>query len=93
MIRSEDIDKATALARLPLTREERVALERDLTAVVAHVDALFAADVDDADPLERGPGVMPRTRPDQVQPVLGRAALAAGAGFDGALVRVPKVID
>jgi aspartyl/glutamyl-tRNA(Asn/Gln) amidotransferase C subunit len=93
VIKSDDVTKAAHLARLPLQESERQAIERDLVDIVAHVDQLFAADVDDAAPMERGPLVEPRTRPDEERAVLGRQALEGNVGFDGALVRVPKVIE
>jgi aspartyl/glutamyl-tRNA(Asn/Gln) amidotransferase C subunit len=93
VLKSDDVQKAAKLARLPLQDSERQAIERDLTDVVAHVDELFSADVDDAAPMERGPLVEPRLRPDEERDVLGRQALEGSVGFDGALVRVPKVIE
>lgn len=93
MIEPKDVDKAAQLARLALSDDERTGIVRDLVQIVKHVDELLAADADDAPPMERGPRVEPRTRADVERPVLGRAALEGNPGFDGALVRVPKVIE
>jgi aspartyl/glutamyl-tRNA(Asn/Gln) amidotransferase C subunit len=92
VITAKDVDNAAKLARLRLSDDERARMVAELEKIVAYVDELFAADVDDAAPLERAPGVEPRARVDEARAVLGRAALAGNPGFDGTLVKVPRVV-
>jgi aspartyl/glutamyl-tRNA(Asn/Gln) amidotransferase C subunit len=101
MITRDHVDAAARLARLKLSEAERERMIADLEKVVGYVDELFAADVsslegDDVEPMTHAPGVVPMSSPglrrDLPIAVLGRQALAGNPGFDGAVVRVPRVV-
>jgi aspartyl-tRNA(Asn)/glutamyl-tRNA(Gln) amidotransferase subunit C len=83
------------LARLELTEAEVPRLVRDLSRILAHVDALARADVAPAPATALGdPVPVSALRPDVPAPGLTRAeALANAPDQDGVFFRVPRVLE
>ena len=93
MITKDDVLRAAKLSRLALSDDEVKRLVVDLERVVSYVDEIMNVDVTGLEPMTHVHDVSTPRRPDVAGEVLGRRALEGSAGFDGALVRVPKVIE
>ncbi len=93
MITRDDVEKAARLSRLRLEPGELDALAHDLERVVGYVEQLMAVDVEGVEPMTQPFAEASPRRADEPRPVLGRAAVAGGPGYDDGLVKVPKVIE
>ena len=88
-----DVDKVAALSRLTLPPEERDAMKRELSAIVAFADQLQAIDTEGIEPSAHVLPVENVFREDAVLPSLARERLLANAPrqADG-YVQVPRVV-
>ncbi len=89
----EQIKKLAELSRLALTDEECTRMHHDLSQIVGYVERLSEVDVTGIEPMTHAVPVDLRLRPDQVQPMVGRKALAGSAGYEDGFVKVPKIIE
>ena len=98
----EDVRRVAELANLELTAEEEPRMQRDLNAILRHIDQLNKLDTSgipamaqvgemlDGTLLDRGEGL----RRDEVRPSLDRAeVMSAAPDTDGRFFKVPKVIE
>ena len=88
------ISRLEELTRLDLSEEEREALRRDLTGILAMVEKLRELDLDGVEPLVYVNEEQNRWRRDEVRGQVSRPeALRNAPDSDGKHFRVPKVID
>jgi aspartyl-tRNA(Asn)/glutamyl-tRNA(Gln) amidotransferase subunit C len=98
----DDVRRVAELANLELTAEEEPRMQRDLNAILGHIDQLNELDTSGVlamaqvsemlgDPvLNRGEAL----RVDEVRPSLDRAeVMSAAPETDGRFFKVPKVIE
>jgi aspartyl-tRNA(Asn)/glutamyl-tRNA(Gln) amidotransferase subunit C len=97
-----DVRRVAELANLELTPEEEPRMQRDLNAILGHIDQLNELDTSGIPPMaqvgEMLGGVADTTgtslRADVVLPSLDRAAVIKEAPeSDGRFFKVPKVIE
>ena len=92
----EEVRRIAVLARLDLTPEEEALFQEQLSAVLAHVEALSALDVTGVPPMTHAlaEGEEPRLRDDEVLPSLApELALAAAPAREGTCFKVPRIIE
>jgi aspartyl-tRNA(Asn)/glutamyl-tRNA(Gln) amidotransferase subunit C len=102
-VSEQDVERVAELASLALTNEEKVAMARDLNAVLGYFAQLNELDTTSVPPMtkvtdrwiENEPeAVAAELRPDEVAPSLSREKILASApDTDGVFFRVPKVIE
>jgi aspartyl-tRNA(Asn)/glutamyl-tRNA(Gln) amidotransferase subunit C len=98
----EDVRRVAELANLELTAEEEPRMQRDLNAILGHIDQLNELDTSGIPAmaqvgemlgstlLDRGEGL----RRDEVRPSLDRVeVMSAAPDTDGRFFKVPKVIE
>ncbi|MGA9775900.1 MAG: Asp-tRNA(Asn)/Glu-tRNA(Gln) amidotransferase subunit GatC [Candidatus Dormiibacterota bacterium] len=86
------VEHLSRLARLGLSPEELQTLLGQLTAIVAAVDKLQAADVSSVDPTAQVGGLYDVMRADEVAPSLeAEQALANAPRKEAGLLRVPAI--
>lgn len=91
----EQVRRVATLARLSLTPDEEARAAIELSAILAHVDALQALDVTGVPPTTHaGGGAGTSLRPDVVIPSLGaeQALAQAPAKSDGHFL-VPRILE
>jgi aspartyl-tRNA(Asn)/glutamyl-tRNA(Gln) amidotransferase subunit C len=94
-LRAEDVRKIAALARLELTGDEVDLFSRQLTDILAYVDALQKTNTTGVPPTSHPLGDAAMWREDTPRPSLDRNAVlthAPGAAASAGLFRVPKVL-
>ena len=102
----EDVRRVAELANLELTPEEEPRMQRDLNAILGHIQQLNQLDTTGipamaqvGDMLAAAQGHTPgdtgaTLRPDEVRPSTDRAAVMQSAPeTDGRFFKVPKVIE
>lgn len=98
----DDVRRVAELANLELTAEEEPRMQRDLNAILRHIEQLNELDTSGVPAMaqvgEMLGAVIETTgvalRADVVQPSLDRAAvMAAAPETDGRFFKVPKVIE
>ncbi len=90
----QQVRHVAALARLALTDEELVSLERDLQAILHHVDRLAEVDVSDTEPMNSPHGHCSRLHDDDPAPPLPVAeVLAMAPAVEDEFISVPRVLD
>jgi aspartyl-tRNA(Asn)/glutamyl-tRNA(Gln) amidotransferase subunit C len=83
-----------ALARLAVSDEELGSIERDLKAILHHVDRLRDVDVDGVEPLHSPHGHCSRLHDDVPAPPLSVTDVTDMApAREGDYIAVPKVLD
>ena len=88
-----DVDKVAVLSRLTLPPEERDAMKRELSAIVAFADQLQAIDTEGIEPSAHVLPVENVFREDVVLPSLARERLLANAPRQAeGYVQVPRVV-
>jgi len=94
MLSLEQISRLADLARLELAPGESAAMQQQLNAIFAMVDAMAAVDTTGVEPMSHPQEVMQRVREDGVTEGDQRAAFQAIAPqVEDGLYLVPKVIE
>lgn len=94
LLSHDEVRAIARLARLALTDDEVESLRGDLSAILAHMDALRALDTEGVPPMTHAVPMPLHVRDDRVEPslpvntVLGQAPEHAGGHF-----QVPHIID
>lgn len=89
----DDVTRVAALSRLALDEEGIEAARQDLGAILEHVAAIQALDVDDVEPMPRPQDVVNRLAEDEPGPLLDREVLLRLAPrTEGPFIAVPKVL-
>jgi aspartyl-tRNA(Asn)/glutamyl-tRNA(Gln) amidotransferase subunit C len=98
----EDVRRVAELANLELTAEEEPKMQRDLNAILDHIDQLNELDTSGVPAMAQvgemlGGALLDRgeaLRMDAVRPSLDRAeVMSAAPETDGRFFKVPKVIE
>jgi aspartyl-tRNA(Asn)/glutamyl-tRNA(Gln) amidotransferase subunit C len=98
----DDVRRVAELANLELTAEEEPRMQRDLNAILGHIDQLNELDTSGVPAIAQvsemlGDTVLDRgeaLRMDEVRPSLDRAeVMSAAPETDGRFFKVPKVIE
>jgi aspartyl-tRNA(Asn)/glutamyl-tRNA(Gln) amidotransferase subunit C len=99
----EDVRRVAELANLELTAEEVPRMQRDLNAILGHIDQLNELDTSGIPAMAQvgemlgGGTLLDREeglRTDEVRPSLDRAeVMSAAPDSDGRFFKVPKVIE
>jgi aspartyl-tRNA(Asn)/glutamyl-tRNA(Gln) amidotransferase subunit C len=100
-VTQRDVQYVANLANLELTDDERVRMEKDLNAILDHIDGLAVVDTANVEPMAQvmqiaSSATLPADvlRSDEARPSLPRdVALANAPQSDGVFFRVPKVIE
>ncbi len=88
-----DVDKVAVLSRLTIPPEEKDAMKRELSAIVAFADQLQAIDTEGVEPTAHVLPVRNVFREDEVRESTGRDLLLANAPSKaGGFVTVPRVV-
>jgi aspartyl-tRNA(Asn)/glutamyl-tRNA(Gln) amidotransferase subunit C len=98
----EDVRRVAELANLELTAEEEPRMQRDLNAILGHIDQLNELDTSGIPAMAQvgemlGGALLDygeALRRDEVRPSLDRAeVMSAAPDTDGRFFKVPKVIE
>ena len=98
----EDVRRVAELANLELTAEEEPRMQRDLNAILGHIDQLNELDTSGVPAMAQVGEMLGGTllargealRMDEVRPSLDRAeVMSAAPDTDGRFFKVPKVIE
>ena len=92
----EEVRRIAALARLRLSPEEERTFAVQLSAILAHVEALRELDVSQVEPMTHAlaAGEAPVLRPDEVHESLSPdEALANAPAREGTCFKVPRIIE
>lgn len=92
----EEVRRIAALARLRLSPEEERTFAVQLSAILAHVEALRELDVSQVEPMTHAlaAGETPVLRPDEVRESLSpEEALANAPAREGTCFKVPRIIE
>jgi aspartyl-tRNA(Asn)/glutamyl-tRNA(Gln) amidotransferase subunit C len=98
----EDVRRVAELANLELTAEEEPRMQRDLNAILGHIDQLNELDTSGVPAMAQvgemlGGAVLDHgqaLRRDEVWPSIDRAeVMSAAPDTDGRFFKVPKVIE
>lgn len=92
----EEVRRIAALARLRLSPVEERTFAVQLSAILAHVEALRELDVSQVEPMTHAlaAGEAPVLRPDEVQESLSpEEALANAPAREGTCFKVPRIIE
>ncbi len=94
MITPDQIARVAELARIELTPEEFAAMQHQLNAILAMVDAMQAVDTAGVEPMSHPQAMMQRLREDRVTEGDERESFQAIApAVEDGLYLVPKVIE
>ena len=94
MLSLEQIARLAELARLELSAAESAAMQQQLNAIFAMVDAMSAVDTEGVEPMSHPQEVSQRARADAVTETDRREAFQAIAPqVEDGLYLVPKVIE
>jgi aspartyl-tRNA(Asn)/glutamyl-tRNA(Gln) amidotransferase subunit C len=92
-VNREEVEAIALLARLELDDAELAAMQVDLTAILAHMDALAEVDTTGVEPMAQPISVSNVLRDDVAGPALPiEKVLQNAPETDGAFFQVPKVI-
>ena len=98
----DDVRRVAELANLELTAEEEPRMQRDLNAILGHIDQLNELDTSGVPALAQVSEILGDTildrgevlRVDEVRPSLDRTeVMSAAPETDGRFFKVPKVIE
>jgi aspartyl-tRNA(Asn)/glutamyl-tRNA(Gln) amidotransferase subunit C len=98
----DDVRRVAELANLELTAEEEPKMQRDLNAILGHIDQLNQLDTTGVPPMAQvgemlGVTLLSRgevLRMDEVRPSLDRSeVMSCAPETDGRFFKVPKVIE
>ncbi|NYF50453.1 Asp-tRNA(Asn)/Glu-tRNA(Gln) amidotransferase subunit GatC [Tunturiibacter gelidoferens] len=98
----DDVRRVAELANLELTAEEEPRMQRDLNAILGHIDQLNELDTSGVPAMAQVSEMLGDTlldrgealRMDEVRPSLDRAeVISAAPETDGRFFKVPKVIE
>ena len=94
MFSLDQIRRIAELARLELAEPELVAMQHELSAILALVDQMSAVDTEGVEPMSHPQAAMQRLRDDAVTEADQRAAFQAIAPqVEDGLYLVPQVIE
>jgi len=94
MLSLEQIARLAELARLELSAAESAAMQQQLNAIFAMVDAMSAVDTEGVEPMSHPQEVVQRARADAVTEADHREAFQAVAPqVEDGFYLVPKVIE
>ena len=94
MIDDKDVQHVARLARLALSDEELARMRTELSAILAHIDALKAIDVDGVEPTSHAVPLVNVMRDDELRDCLPPAETLANApDRAGEFFRVPRIIE
>jgi aspartyl-tRNA(Asn)/glutamyl-tRNA(Gln) amidotransferase subunit C len=94
MFSLDQIRRIADLARLELAEPELVAMQHELSAILALVDQMSAVDTEGVEPMSHPQAAMQRLRDDAVTETDRRAAFQAIAPqVEDGLYLVPQVIE
>jgi len=94
MLSLEQIARLADLARLELTPAESAAMQQELNAILAVVDAMSAVDTSGVEPMSHPQEVMQRLRDDgATEPDLRERFQSVAPQVEDGLYLVPKVIE
>ena len=89
----KDVEYVAKLARLELSEEEKVVLQRELDKIVEHIDQLNEVDTENVPVTSHVIPLQKALREDKVLPSLpADQALANAPKSEGGFFRVPRVI-
>jgi aspartyl-tRNA(Asn)/glutamyl-tRNA(Gln) amidotransferase subunit C len=89
----DDVARVATLSRLALDEDGLEAARRDLSAILGHVAAIQALDVEHVEPMPRPQDVVNRLAEDEPGPLLDREVLLRMAPrTEGPFIAVPKVL-
>ena len=98
----DDVRRVAELANLELTAAEEPRMQRDLSAILGHIDQLNELDTTGVPPMAQVGEMLGGTllgrgealRMDEVRPSLDRSeVMSAAPETDGRFFKVPKVIE
>ncbi|MDP7069968.1 MAG: Asp-tRNA(Asn)/Glu-tRNA(Gln) amidotransferase subunit GatC [Phycisphaerales bacterium] len=90
----QQVRHVAALARLRLTDEALIGLERDLQAILRHVDLLAEVDVTGVEPMTSPHGHCSRLHTDEpTDPLPASEVLGIAPSTEGDFISVPRVLD
>jgi aspartyl-tRNA(Asn)/glutamyl-tRNA(Gln) amidotransferase subunit C len=94
MISREDVEHVARLARLALTPEELERMREQLSAILAHIDALKAVDTTGVEPTSHAVPQFNVMRDDEPRPCFPRDVMLENApDRAGEFFRVPRIIE
>ena len=94
MISPEQVARIAELARIELTRDELAAMQHQLNAILAMVDAMQAVDTEAVEPMSHPQAMMQRLRDDlAIEPDRRADYQAIAPATEDGLYLVPKVIE
>ncbi len=89
----DDVTQIAHLARLALSDAEIEGLRTELSAILTHMDALGAVDVDGVEPMTHPVPIEHPLRPDHIEPSLeAEIALAGSHAHTDGCFQVPHII-
>jgi aspartyl-tRNA(Asn)/glutamyl-tRNA(Gln) amidotransferase subunit C len=89
-----DVQKLARLARLELAEGEAASLRADLSRIVGYVRQLEELDTEGIEPLTHAVPMDQRRRKDEAaEHLVGRRGVCGSAGYDGGLVRLPRIVE
>ena len=93
-ITEKDIEHVANLARLNLTKEEKLKMTEELAAIIDFADKLNELDTNGVEPTAHVLPISNVFRKDEVKPSLDRDLIVANApSVEDGCVRVPKVVE
>jgi aspartyl-tRNA(Asn)/glutamyl-tRNA(Gln) amidotransferase subunit C len=88
------VDHVARLARLDLSEDERVRMQRELSVILDHAERIQALDLDDLEPTSHPVPLKNMMRPDEVTPSLSQEeALSNAPASEDGRFRVPRIIE
>ena len=94
MIDDKDVQHVARLARLALSNDELARMRTELSAILAHIDALKAIDVEGVEPTSHAVPLVNVMRDDELRDCLpANEALANAPDRAGEFFRVPRIIE
>jgi aspartyl-tRNA(Asn)/glutamyl-tRNA(Gln) amidotransferase subunit C len=89
----DNIQSLGRLARLSLTDDEVSSMQKTLNEIVVYVESLQKVGIDGVEPMTHAVPMELALREDVARPGVGREGLSGSAGYEGGLVKVPKIIE
>ena len=94
MIDDKDVQHVARLARLALSDEEMARMRTELSAILAHIDALNAIDITGVEPTSHAVPLVNVMRDDELRECLPSVETLANApDRAGEFFRVPRIIE
>jgi aspartyl-tRNA(Asn)/glutamyl-tRNA(Gln) amidotransferase subunit C len=88
------VDHVARLARLDLSEDERVRMQRELSVILDHAERIQALDLDDLEPTSHPVPLKNMMRPDESTPSISQEdALSNAPAVEDGRFRVPRIIE